>query len=274
MTKLGRAKSVANKTHQAELDWLPHEKFCRAFVRGVTGTQAAIEAGYSAPSASVASSRLLKREEIQRRIATLREMHGLVPGKPAKVDRQWVMDSLVRNVEAALAANDRAAANRGLELLGREYGLFTEKRVVAQDPLDGLTAVELQRLLNLAGQAEAKTIEGSYGSLNSEPLLINDLSLGTDDDCTTVEPERPFGGVSAAMDGVDLTLPSLDLAVDPPAPGDGGGAPATAGGDLHTPPTGGSTDPTDPAENCEETPQWLRPSNSTCSLNSSQEPTP
>lgn len=244
--------------HEPELRNLQHEMFCRAYIRGLTGTQAAIEAGYSHSNAGPHASRLLARPDIKRRVATLRDMHGLTPRKPAKIDKQWVMESLVRNVENALAANDRAAANRGLELLGREYGLFTERRVVQQDPLDGLTVEQLQLLLAVSS---GRPIEGASSIV---PALIDVTPNPSDyhEDNATLSDnsnlEEPVGSTDThdAESGLVGGLGAGPGAVagapagGPPGASMRGAATATAGGDLETPPTRHPSDTTDTPENC------------------------
>lgn len=262
----GNRKEAATVTHQPELEWAAHEAFCRAFVRGVTGTQAAVEAGYSPTSAAVTSSRLLRKEEIKRRIATLREMHGLVANRVAKVDKQWVMDSLVRNVENALAANDRAAANRGLELLGREYGLFTERRVVQQDPLDGLTAEQLQLLLAVSKYHTPPSPIPISASSDIGPVLIDVTPIergyrevnATHSDNNSLDDHMGSSDTHEVIDDADVGLGAGPGATagapagGPPGASMAGAATAAAGGDLETPPTPPLPDTTHPAENSEK----------------------
>ena len=39
---------------------------------------------------------------------------------------EWVLSKLVQNVENALANDDQGAANRALELIGKEHGMFID----------------------------------------------------------------------------------------------------------------------------------------------------
>ena len=243
--------------HEPELRNLQHEMFCRAYIRGMTGTQAAIEAGYSHSNAGPHASRLLARPDVKRRIATLRDMHGLTPRKPAKIDKQWVMESLVRNVENALAANDRASANRGLELLGREYGLFTERRVVQQDPLDGLTAEQLQLLLAVSSSRPMSEVLSIGSALIDvtpvergyrEDNAIHNDNSDLDDHVGSSDTHEAIEAADAGLDAGPGAAAGAPAGGPPVAP-TAGAATAAAGGDLETPPTPPLSDATDPAEN-------------------------
>jgi hypothetical protein len=172
-------------------------------------------------------------------------MHGLTD-KPAKVDKQWILSTLVKNIEAGLNANDRAAVNRGLELLGREHGLFTERRIVAQDPLDGMTVEELRSLLSISGA------ERLAGPIETAPMidvtpLAYSMDMQTISDINGLQEHVPTTLYPRAeaqlLDDASVTMPDASVAVaagGPQGASMAGAAAATAGGDLHTPPTGGS----------------------------------
>jgi hypothetical protein len=66
----------------------------------------------------------------------------------ANLRKSWIIAALVENAEKALGrkrrkgepdARDATAANRALELLGRELGMFVERRQELRDELDQLT---------------------------------------------------------------------------------------------------------------------------------------
>jgi hypothetical protein len=244
-----KVKNPKDEVHQAELPNEKWEAFCRAYVKGMGLTDAAVAAGFSASGGPAHCSRLLRRPDVQARISCLREMHGLTD-KPAKVDKQWILNTLVRNIEAGLNANDRAAVNRGLELLGREHGLFTERRIVAQDPLDGMTVEELRALLTVSGPERlALTIETApMIDVTPTPYLhIKDTS----NEISELQTLVPTTLDPRSIEDASVTVPSVSgaaAAEGPPGASIGGAAAATAGGDLHTPPTGGSSVPTDPTQ--------------------------
>lgn len=134
------------------------EAFAQAYVRHKNGTQAAKEVGFKGGkdgnSFAVRAHEMLKKPEVQKRIAELNQQLVKETMKAAKVDRAWVLDRLKENAQEALERGDRAAANRALELLGKELGLFIDRKMVLTGPLEALSAPQLQRLLVLAQAAE------------------------------------------------------------------------------------------------------------------------
>ena len=120
-----------------------HEKFAQALVKGKSHGEAYLAAGYKAKNASVASAaatRLLKKVNIQARVAELQTKAE----ERAVVDRAWVLKRLVENVDRAMTAipvttkdgqtgeykYEGSVANRALELLGKELGMFVDRKEV------------------------------------------------------------------------------------------------------------------------------------------------
>ena len=117
-----------------------HECFCLELVSGKSGTQAAIEAGYSARSAGNMANRLMKNDDIKRRIDDL--LAELSSEKVA--DAQEVMEYLSsvlrgesRSSVLCLAGEgtqcviekppDERERLKAAELLGKRYGLYTDR---------------------------------------------------------------------------------------------------------------------------------------------------
>ncbi|MCC7273695.1 MAG: terminase small subunit, partial [Alphaproteobacteria bacterium] len=135
-----------------ELPSIRHERFARRVAGGATPADAYVEAGYSPRNGTVATSaanRLLTTPDVAARVAEIKaEIEGAAQ-KAAIVSREWVLARLRENVERAMQAvpvirdgeptgeyrYDGAVANRGLELLGKELGMFHE-RVEATINLD------------------------------------------------------------------------------------------------------------------------------------------
>lgn len=140
------------------LDNPKHEAFAQAFALCNNATKAAIEAGYapsgSRSAASVRASGLMKNPKIKKRIAELQQQLVKKASQAVGLDRSWVLDRLKSNADLALEEKDRAAANRALELLGKEIGMFVDRKQVLIGPLEQLGAPQLQRLLLLAEAAE------------------------------------------------------------------------------------------------------------------------
>ena len=147
------------------------EVFCQNVARGLNATEAARSAGYSANCAKVTASRMMDKPEIIARIA---ELKGLVRARVMEhavtaqsevverlaIDKAWVLAQLVENVETAKQAvpvtidgvevgiyqQNLTAANKALELIGKELGMFVERREVRTGSLD-LTDDELDAAL-------------------------------------------------------------------------------------------------------------------------------
>jgi hypothetical protein len=97
----------------------------------------------------VLASRLLRKVKVQARIAELQsELHRALDARNL-IDAQWIEDQLVENVKRAMQAKpvlDRegketgeytyngAVANRALELLGKQRGMFGDKLELAVTP--------------------------------------------------------------------------------------------------------------------------------------------
>lgn len=123
-----------------ELKNKKHETFCLELVSGKNNTQAAIAAGYSEKTAYSTANRLLKNVEINSRINEL--MAQIASEKVA--DAQEVMEYLTsvmrgesRSSVLCLAGDgvqeviekppDEREKLRAAEMLGKRYGLYTEK---------------------------------------------------------------------------------------------------------------------------------------------------
>lgn len=128
------------------LDNAQHEAYAAARARGARKGAAALEAGYAQAGAGARASGLEKRPEVQARIAELRQQADKVIAKRQAVDRQWVMSELAGNVERAKTAGDHSAVNRGLELLGKEMGMFVDRKMDVKSPLESLSVNELKAL--------------------------------------------------------------------------------------------------------------------------------
>jgi hypothetical protein len=147
-----------------------HEAFCRAYVRGETAgnATAAYKLVYRRQDRA-AASRLHRRDDILQRVAKLQQQQCNIEQKALEraaealaVDKEWVLKQLVENVERAMQAQavlnsegektgeyryDGATANRALELIGKHFGMFVERREITQkvfdvspEPLSGLAS--------------------------------------------------------------------------------------------------------------------------------------
>ena len=138
-----------------------HEHFAQLVANGVTNTEAAKTAGFSERRAMVTGSELAVRPEVIGRIAELRVMVTERITEKTGNDKAWVMSQLVEVVQMAKAADpvrdnegnptgeykqNLAAANKALELIGKEFAMFVDRKEVRTGPLDGLEHEELKAL--------------------------------------------------------------------------------------------------------------------------------
>lgn len=154
-----------------------HEHFCQLQSNGESAPKAYVLAGYSENGAEQGSSRLLKNVDVCSRLAYLRSVKERLHAESVKeaihksgVGKQWILEKLKKVVEIGMAeepvldkegnfsgeykSTNLAAANKALELLGSEEGLFI-KRVESGDPGDfeRLKDDELDDRLNSADEA-------------------------------------------------------------------------------------------------------------------------
>ena len=123
-----------------------HENFCLEIVSGKSGTQAAIDAGYSTKTAGSQANRLLKNAEVKNRIDEL--MAQIASEKVA--DAREVMEYLTAVMRGEETSHVLCLAGDGMqeviekrpdekeklkaaELLGKRYGLFKEVMEVEPD---------------------------------------------------------------------------------------------------------------------------------------------
>jgi phage terminase small subunit len=138
-----------------------HELFAQELAKGATATDAYASAGYRGDR--TAASRLSTNVNIQGRVA---ELQGKA-ADAAVVSLQWVLERLVENVNRAMQAvavtdgeenpigeyqYQGSVANRALELLGKELGMFVDRkeitrtrRFVARVPEKAISVEEWQK---------------------------------------------------------------------------------------------------------------------------------
>jgi hypothetical protein len=131
------------------------EQFCLFIAQGNTAVVAARKAGYSSPDKQ--AHQIMKQPAVKARIA---EVSVLIDQEKAKdivrvaaPTREWVLRELMGNVETAKLASDRGAVNKGLELVGREIGMFVQRSMQIESPLQRLSADKLLSLLAIVEEA-------------------------------------------------------------------------------------------------------------------------
>jgi hypothetical protein len=125
------------------------EQFAVLVAQGVSQTEAARQVGYKTPS--VDASRNMDKPKIRARIEELRPLvDQQIVERIADVvvpTREYVLGELRQVAERAKAANDRGALLRALELMGKEIGMFVQRTMTLESPLQGLSADQLLQLL-------------------------------------------------------------------------------------------------------------------------------
>jgi phage terminase small subunit len=107
------------------LDNSRHEKFAQGLAQGMSASEAYRQAGYEAKggAAEVGASRLIRNDKVTARVAELKERAAVA----VSLSREWVLEQLIDNVSKAKSTADYAPANKALELLGKELGMFVDR---------------------------------------------------------------------------------------------------------------------------------------------------
>lgn len=132
------------------LDNTQHELFAHEIVKGASQRDAYRTAGYKVKSdaaADACASRLLSNARIKGRIEELKTQVETRTVEKLAVTRAWVIAKLVENVERAMTNEpvkdaqgtptgeykyNGNVANRALELLGKEQGMFVDRKEVGK----------------------------------------------------------------------------------------------------------------------------------------------
>lgn len=201
------------------------ERFCQNVAAGLPGAESYRLAGFSSTTAGNGAYLLRKRHpEVNERIAALTaaiadQAATTVAERAAaltvevKVEaevqnrvrvlqveqqptREWVLSELAQNIEVAKERGDRSSINRALELIGKELGMFVDRKMEIRSPLDGLSADQLVALLAVAErlqggvQIAAAAIPGGAPPSPAAPALPPAVTV-IDAPGEPVAPEPP-----------------------------------------------------------------------------------
>lgn len=146
-----------------------HEHFAQLIARGETPAEAYARSGYSQRGASQSGNRLRRNPNVAARIEELTTSGGERHAEQITIDSAWVTARLIQNAERAMeveAIRDRAsnptgqytyqgaAANKALELLGKQLGMFQLENVEAGRS-DDEVAESIQRGMERAARASS-----------------------------------------------------------------------------------------------------------------------
>jgi phage terminase small subunit len=146
------------------------EAFCQAVVSGMSQADAYRKA-YDAERMKAETIQnkahiLMKNGEVRARVEAIRAPVVERAIEKAAVDKAWVMSKLVKVVDMGMQAepvydNDGAAsgeykqnlaaANKALELIGKELAMFIDRSEVRTGPLDGIEHEELKAIRDAIG---------------------------------------------------------------------------------------------------------------------------
>jgi hypothetical protein len=102
-----------------------YEHFAQLVATGQSPAQAYAAAGYEEKTAYTCGPRLLKRPEVQSRVTELQRKVAQISVAHAALSRGFVVSELMDIVLKAKQDKEWSAANRALELLGRDLGMFS-----------------------------------------------------------------------------------------------------------------------------------------------------
>jgi phage terminase small subunit len=125
-----------------------HEQFAHGVAKGLSATQAYLDAGFAENGARANAARLIAKDNVSARIEEIKANIEKVAEAKVGVSKAWVLEKLQQNLERALqeiAVLDREGnptgeykyegnvANKALELIGKELGMFKD-RIVPENP--------------------------------------------------------------------------------------------------------------------------------------------
>jgi len=165
-----------------------YERFAYGLAEGKPAYKAYIDAGFAKAGAAQSASRLLKNQRagIRERVAEILQEREQIDAAGTKlaiertaIDKEWVIERLRENVERAMQAQpvmDRAgnptgsyvyngaAANRALELLSKELGMFIERREQKiVDEFDTMSDEQIEAWLDERAEQRMRIRQRSHG---------------------------------------------------------------------------------------------------------------
>ena len=72
----------------------------------------------------------MRKPVVRRRVEYLRSRSTYAAIESVQIDKTWILLQLAANITQAKAEGDHSAVNRGLELLGKEKGMFVDRKLV------------------------------------------------------------------------------------------------------------------------------------------------
>jgi len=110
------------------------ERFCQLVAQDVDAAEAYVAAGFPGPcgkAAQIAADRLMVDADIRDRIEAIKDASYEEDG--TTVSKERICKELWQTYLRSTAAGQHVAANRALELLGKEKGMFSEAKKKGKD---------------------------------------------------------------------------------------------------------------------------------------------
>lgn len=166
---------------------IQEEGYARARAIGMSQLEAMALITGGKTTSRGAGSHYEKKPHVKARIDQLRHELTERAVEKASVDRAWVLSRLKKVADRCLQEEpvmvrgeptgeykfDSAGANRALELLGKELGMFVERKQIDMNPLGQMSDDDLMRmaaeLAQQTGMAEVIDVEAKLLT-NGEPL--------------------------------------------------------------------------------------------------------
>lgn len=142
-----------------------HEHFAHLVAKGEKPTEAYIQAGFSPKAAYTCAARLLKKAQICSRVAEIQANISKVAEEKTGISKAWVLEQLVEivhlgkavepvrgengEVTGELSVANLSAANKALELIGKEHGMFIDRKEIRTGALDDVPHDEKKAALAL-----------------------------------------------------------------------------------------------------------------------------
>jgi phage terminase small subunit len=172
---LHKVKAGVEQIRRGVLPNHRRELFCQFIANGRPLDDAYVLAGYEPHRGNATAMRA--QPDVAHRINEImeaREKRGaeipIAAAAVREVSKEWVMAKLIENAECALKREDGSVANRALELIGKQLGMFIERTEIGRaGEFENLSVGQLRReLLEQARELglhaelllEDQTIEG------------------------------------------------------------------------------------------------------------------
>lgn len=140
----------------AKLDNARWEAFACGLANGLTRDAAYGNAGYKQHRSN--ASRLSTNDSVQQRVAEIQALKS----NTALLNRADVLRELAENVKTAKDLNQMSASNQALNLIGKELGMFVDRRLLNVRYLDDMSEEELLEFLG--GEPEPEELGAAAGS--------------------------------------------------------------------------------------------------------------